>query len=203
MPEEQFRQLVRNLAHDGVLTSAPLIYKGEVLSGNHRVQAAIEAGIETALCIEITTELSEAQRVAIQLSHNALVGQDDPNILAELYAPLDLSLKAYSGLTDESFANIADLDSTTLGIGQPEYEEFHMLFLPEQAETFKKALEGLLKRERGMTLVSHYRDFDAIFDAIVATKKARNVHNTAVALRVMADLAMERILELEQGDAAA
>ena len=84
MAEPEFNRLVENLRRDGVLTSLPLVYRGEVLSGNHRVQAALKAGILTADVIEIETELSEEQQRAIQLSHNALTGKDDPNLLREI-----------------------------------------------------------------------------------------------------------------------
>jgi len=77
MTPAQFKRLVKNLEHDGVLTSAPLVYKGEVISGNHRVQAAIEAGITDADIIEIISDLTESEKRAIALSHNSISGSTD------------------------------------------------------------------------------------------------------------------------------
>ena len=91
MRHEEFQRLVANIKRDGQLTSAPFAAldpadgKYEVLSGNHRVQAAISAGLQTIPCIITDDPLSEEQRIAIQLSHNAIVGQDDPDILKKLY----------------------------------------------------------------------------------------------------------------------
>jgi hypothetical protein len=48
--------------------------------GNHRVRAAIKAGIDESDVIDILTEISEERRLAIQLSQNAISGKDDPNI---------------------------------------------------------------------------------------------------------------------------
>lgn len=49
--------------------------------------------------------MSEEHRIAIQLSHNAIVGQDDPDILKKLYDKiLDIDLKEYSGLDDKTLA---------------------------------------------------------------------------------------------------
>lgn len=198
MKDAQFQQLVENLRADGCLTSAPLVYDGEVLSGNHRVQAAIEAGIDEADAIEITSRLSKKQKVAIQLSHNAIVGDDDPSVLQDLYAGLDLSYKAYSGLTDDDFKGLSEIDTTALSVGAASYDELVFLFLPEDDAVFSEALakiEAVKKRPR--RLAAHYRDFDLIFNAIIAVKEKHNIHNAAVALRVMADLAMERMAELD------
>ena len=70
---------------DGQLTSAPFACRdGDgylVLSENHRTQSAIAAGLETIPYIITDDELSEDQRISIQISHNALSGKDDPFIL--------------------------------------------------------------------------------------------------------------------------
>lgn len=71
MRHEEFQRLVANIKRDGQLTSAPFACldpadgKYEVLSGNHRVQAAISAGLETIPCIITDDEMSEEQRIAI------------------------------------------------------------------------------------------------------------------------------------------
>lgn len=199
MKEAQYRQLVDNLKRDGALTSAPTVYKGEVLSGNHRVMAAIEAGIEEADVIEIVSTLTKAQRVAIQLSHNSIVGEDDPNVLLDLYSHLDLSFKTYSGLTDDYFKGLDELDTSGLAVGSPGYEELIFLFLPEERDVFEKLLEKVEKvKKKPRRLVAHYKDFEAIFDAVIAVKTKHNIHNAAVALRMMAELAVERLEQLDK-----
>ena len=115
MKGPQFERLVENIRRDGVLTSFPLAHRdGDalvVISGNHRVSAAIKAGIEESDVIEVTSPLTRQQFVALQLSHNAIAGHDDPNILRSLYDELDFGWKEYSGLTDDAF-NIDDLDAS-------------------------------------------------------------------------------------------
>lgn len=193
MRAEQFNQLVANLKRDGVLTSFPLIYQGTVLSGNHRVQAAIKAGIEESDCIEIVGELTEERRLAIQLSHNAITGEDDPSLLSLLYGKLSFDEKLYSGLTDSMF-DAAKLDISAIGIGGVKYEELLISFLPEQADAFLKAVARM--KESRVTLVGRLEDFDHFFDTVIAVKAKKNVFNTAAALRTMAELALKQ-LELE------
>ena len=148
MKGPQFNRLVENIRRDGCLTSFPLVHRdGEalvVVSGNHRVSAAIKAGIEESDVIEVTSPLTRQQFVALQLSHNAIAGQDDPNILRSLYDELDFGWKEYSGLTDDAF-NIDELDTSVLRVEQPFYEELTISFLPGDAEVFTGWLDKIGK----------------------------------------------------------
>ena len=202
MTDAMFSQLVENIRRDGCLTSVPLVCEVdgrlEVLSGNHRVMAAIKAGLEEAEVMEITTPLSREQRVAIQLSHNAIAGQDDPSILSELWADLDFALKEYSGLTEEDLAGITEIDTTPISVEAPSYEEITLVFLPEEKAAFVELLGRVqAAKSRAQWIVAHYDDFGRVFDTIIAVKQKLDIHNGAVALRVMADLAMERLAEGE------
>ena len=81
MRKAVFEQLTENIRRDGYLSSVPLCQELEggdleVLSGNHRVQAAIAAGVEQILVIVIP-ENASPRKIAIQLSHNSLTGEDD------------------------------------------------------------------------------------------------------------------------------
>ena len=79
MRAEQYQRLVSNVKRDGCLTSVPFaVRNGErflILSGNHRVQAAKDAGLTEILVLYSAKELFPAQQRAIQLSHNAIAGQ--------------------------------------------------------------------------------------------------------------------------------
>lgn len=186
-----------NLKRDGVMTSLPLVRPVddtfEVISGNHRVQAAIRAGIVDSDVIVVTSELSREQFLGLQLSHNAIVGQDDPNVLRSLYDELALEWREYSGLTDDAF-KVEDLDTSVLRVDQVFYEELKIAFLPADATVFKMWLERLGKK--GEALVGLYQDFGVVFDTLVTVKERAGVKNTAAALRLMADMA-GRAMEYE------
>jgi len=207
MTDAQYSRLKDNIKRDGCLTSAPLVFdiggKLEVLSGNHRVRAALDAGVEKAAVIEILTPLTDEQKIAIQLSHNAIAGDDDPNVLRELYEGLGFQFQEYSGLTDDAF-DLDDLDMTVLSVGQPFYEEIVVSFLPEDAKIFTDFLAQVEKKKTdSKRLVGHYKDFNTLFDTLVDVKEHAGVHNAAVALRMMVELAAERLEDLaEQARAA-
>lgn len=165
-----------------------------MISGNHRVQAAIAAGIVDCDVIVVTSPLSREQFLGLQLSHNAIVGQDDPNVLRSLYDELALEWREYSGLTDDAF-KVEDLDTSVLRVDQVFYEELKIAFLPADATVFKVWLDRLGKK--GEALVGLYEDFSTVFDTLLAVKSRAGVKNTAAALRIMAEMA-GRALEFEE-----
>ena len=200
MKGPQFNRLIENIRRDGCLTSFPLVHRdGDVLvvvSGNHRVAAAIKAGIEESDVIEVVSPLTRQQFVALQLSHNAIAGQDDPNILRSLYDELDFGWKEYSGLTDDAF-DLGELDTSVLRVEQPFYEELTISFLPGDAAVFTGWLDRIAKSKADTHLVGLYDDFEQFFEQLLAVKQAKGVRNTAVALRLMAELAGQALAVLE------
>lgn len=204
MTADQMRRLSDNLAKDDALTSVVCVYpekesgKLAVLSGNHRVEAALKAGQELIPVLVIQTHIGMERRRAIQLSHNAINGQDDPNLLKHIYENLSLEYKAYSGLTDDHFKSLDKLDIDGLSIGAPQYEEISFLFLPNEKELFLQQIKDLEKaKDKRTVLFAAYDDYFRLFDALVAVKQFKNVFNNAVAIRLLADLAMERLEQLK------
>jgi len=89
MKPEMMDRLAANIARDGQLASLPLCWcnsegRYETMSGHHRIQAAIDAGVDSGLVLYTDSELSQEERLAIQLSHNALSGSDDVQVLLEM-----------------------------------------------------------------------------------------------------------------------
>ena len=208
MTTEQIRRLSDNLKRDGALTGTVLVYwpaseeRGEILSGHHRVEAAINAGIEEDWAHVILNELTEVRKVSIQLSHNAIVGQDDPAILADMYSNLDsLVEKAYSGLTDDDVANFDGVDISSIGSTGVIYREVNILFLDGKEELFKEVVEraAAVQGQRNMPQfhLASDADFEKFFDSLVRIKQYHNVFNTAIAIRMMAIMALERLEQLQ------
>lgn len=204
MTEAQMGRLVENIRRDGKLTSLPLVYRHddgveEVLSGNHRVEAAVMAGLEEIEYIVILDRLSEERRIAIQLSHNAINGQDDPNLLAELYASLNLEEKLYSGITDDMVKGLPEIDIDGMSIGTPKQQEMRLVFLDGDEIAFKDFVRTL--NDRGKvpdSYLARMETFDRLFETLVAVKKKENIWNTALAFERLAQLARERLDQLSQ-----
>jgi hypothetical protein len=203
MEPAQFIRLVENVRTDGKLTSAVLACLQpdgglEILSGHHRTEAAIEVGLTEVDVIVVTTPLTEARKTAIQLSHNAVEGQDNPSILAALYDSLDLDAKKFSGLTDDILKGFGDLQSMSLTSMQTSYEEIVLSFLPEEKDALERNVEKLRAHlKKRPILAARHADFDAVFDTIVRVKHSLNIINTAMAVAMMAELANERLDQRE------
>ena len=192
MKHEEFARLVSNIKRDGRLTSAPFAcLEGDaylVLSGNHRTKAAIEAGLEKIHCIVTDDPVTEEQRIAIQLSHNAISGQDDPFILKELYEKiLDISLKEYSGLDDRTLNLLHDFSTSSLPNVNLHYQTLSFVFLPDDLKAAKDVMETAVKMVKSSDLVwtakmSQYEDW---LDAQEVVMSAHNVRNTATGVALV------------------
>jgi hypothetical protein len=196
MRGRQFQRLVENIRRDGTMTSAPLVYRDVVLSGNHRVQAAIKAGLIEDDVIELLGDVSDARQLALQLSHNAITGEDDPAILKELVESLDFIERQYSGITDEDLHAIGELDLDSLAVASVGYEELTLVFLPEKVGEFVdlvKRVDASSKRAKGVTMVAHRDDWESFFDTIVRAKDQLNIINTSLAINAIVRLANEAL----------
>jgi hypothetical protein len=191
MPKKVYDRLVANIAQDTNLSSLPFLWRTAegvfiCLSGNHRVMAARDAGIPLILALYTDDDLSRGQQVAIQLSHNALAGKDDPTILRQLWREMEqLEWKSYSGLDDELLASFEPVTVDLINEARLRFEELRLLFLPPEIETIKAVLEELGKHP---ALVARYEDFDAFFETLLDLKEQADVLNTATAFRYMIDI---------------
>lgn len=206
MRAEQYQRLVSNVKRDGCLTSVPFAVKnGErflILSGNHRVQAAKDAGLSQILVLYSARQLSPAQQRAIQLSHNAIAGQDDLAILRELYDEInDVALKEYSGLDDVVLGRMEPPNLDPLSEKGLEYRIVSIAFLPDEVERAEKLFAKVLEQATGdVTWINRYADYDRFLDALTAAKSAAGVKNTATAFGLLLDLVERHMEEIAKGN---
>lgn len=198
MTKEQFAALTRNIQTDGGLTSVPLCYKQEngrllVLSGNHRVKGAIEAGIKEFLVLLIDKPLSKSQQVAIQLSHNAIEGQDDEQILKELWQQIDdLDASIYSGLSTELIEKLNATDFQTISEQRILFKEISLLFLPEEIEDMKSICEGIIASAKGKEIFAgRIAEYDDILQGMIEAKSNQKIINSTLAFFAMARVVRE------------
>lgn len=200
MDKKEFDLLVHNIKKDGCLTSLPLVYDGdvvgEVVSGNHRVQAAIKAGLTSIKVIVVKSPLSQDQKIGLQLSHNSITGKDDPNLLKALYDSIgDLDYKMYSGISDEMF-KVDDLTLSAMTFETPKEEEVILHFLQGDKEVFIDALKKIEKKAKKTHLIADVSDFNSLFDVVFKVKAEMNILNTTEAVKALVQLANERLEQI-------
>lgn len=207
MKTEQFKALVENIKQDGNLSSLPLCYREKdgrlrVLSGNHRIMAARKAGIKQVLVMVVADEKDEDQRLAIQLSHNAIVGKDDLVILKELWESIkDMNARIYAGLDSDILKSLQTIDFLALSERPAKTKIVNLLFLPEDLDDLDALLKETAEAFAGDAVyLAHLHTFDAFFELIVRVKKRCKIKNSAAAFLKLMDLArigLEQMLEQE------
>lgn len=196
MRNDTFRQLVSNIRRDGGLGSVPLLYAGpdapgtpnrdkpEILSGNHRVMAGREAGIDGCLCYVIKEYKTPQERTAIALSYNAITGQDDMQILKEMYDSIeDLDLKAFAGIDEEVRQQLSKIKFEPVSEPRLVFKEVSILFLPREVDEIRAALEEVdRKLDLDTTYVAQKRDYSEFFELLATAKDKLNIRNNAAAM---------------------
>lgn len=207
MRHEQFARLVENVKRDKALTSVPLAAlmddgRYEVLSGNHRTAAAIEAGLTEISVMFIDEVLPEQQRRAIQLAHNAIAGEDDPAILQAIYEDLDdIDWREYSGLDDKALGLLKDVQIGSLSEVNLEFQLLSITFLPEELERVKGVIEYAMAAAKtaNAAWIARYSQHERLLSAFADVSKSYDVSNVATALDVILDVFEANIGDITDG----
>jgi hypothetical protein len=207
MRKEVFDTLVANIRRDGCLTSTPLIYGGGeypegrelILSGNHRVAAGIEAGVTEDDFKLIDQPIPKARQIALQLSHNAIDGDDDLSVLKQLYESIDtMDDRVASGLDDKTLELLEKIDAESLSEANLDFHTVQIVFLPAEADSARKSFEELGKTADERWLAA-YKDYTPLLDALASVHGAYNVGNVAVALGILIELGERNLTDMQEG----
>lgn len=205
MKAEQFQALVENVKQDGNLSSLPLCYreqdgKRRVLSGNHRVMAARQAAVPSVLVMVVADEKAMDERVAIQLSHNAIAGQDDLVILKELWESIkDVQAKLYAGLDSDTVKALQGIQFAAITEQRLRYKLTSFLFLPEELEDLDQLLKQTAVAFAGDAVyLANLNTYDGFFQLIVQIKKKCRIKNSAAAFLKLMELARVGLEKMRQ-----
>jgi len=206
MKHEEFNRLVDNVRKDGKLTSTPFLCKETdgkwlCLSGNHRTRAAMEVGLQSITCLATDDDLSEEQKIAIQLSHNAISGQDDPATLKALYEKiLDTSLKQYSGLDDKTLELLDKFASISISEANLTFQTLSMVFLPNELDDARKVIDEAKDRVKSSDelWLARMADYDKWLDAQETVGSACNVKNVATAVDLILKVFTRNVMQLSE-----
>lgn len=207
MKHEEFRRLVDNVRKDGQLSSAPFLCRDDdgrwlCLSGNHRTQAAVEVGLKKIICLATEDPLTKDQRIAIQLSHNSIAGQDDPATLKLLYEEiLDVEAKKYSGLDDKTLDLLDKFASVSISESNLKFQTLQMVFLPDELEEAEQVIDKVKEEAKHADAVwlARHSSYDDWLDTQEATMASYGIKNAATAIDLVLKLAARNITQLREG----
>jgi hypothetical protein len=171
------------------------------MSGNHRTKAAVEAGLKEIDIIVTSDPLTEAQRIAIQISHNSISGQDDLATLKNLYEKiLDIDMKEYSGVDDKTLELLKKVKPVSIGEANLKFQTLSLVFLPDELEEAKKVLDIALKMTKSdEKWVAQFAQYDAWLDGIETAGSAYGIRNVATSLSIILDIFNRNLDQLKEG----
>jgi hypothetical protein len=188
MKAEQFQNLVENIKKDGNLSSLPLCYREKddklrVLSGNHRVQAGRQAGVEQILVMVVGDEKDSDERLAIQLSHNAIAGQDDLVILKDLWESIkDVQAKVYAGLDSDTVKALQGIQFAAIAEQRLQYKIVTFTFLGHEVENLEELLKAIaVAFASDVVYLATLEAYAPLYELMVKIKKHCLIKNTTAA----------------------
>lgn len=203
MEKETLDKLVYNVSEDGFLSQLPLGMKRKedgkylILSGNHRLKASIKSGLQYILILYID-EVSKDKQIAYQLSHNALVGKDDMQMLKEIYSEIEsIDAKEFSGLNGIQFVDVEKLNVSSINDGDIELTEMKFLFIESRKNDVENVLKELNNQKIDEKTSIVVGSFEAFIRTMTEVKNAFNIKSNTVAFGRMIDICREKLLELE------
>lgn len=203
MERKTLEQLTANVKKDKNLSSLPFCWRQAngafvILSGHHRVQAANEAGVELVLFLYTDAELTRSEQIAIQLSHNALNGQDNPNLLADLWREIDdLGAKVYSGLDDQFIEKLTPPKFAKIEDAALRFEQLTLFFVQPEIERIGNAVRALQAAPGKTKLVAPMELFDQFFETLLNFKEASGIQNSSTAFMAMIEIVERWMVEQE------
>jgi len=203
MDKDMLDKLVSNVSEDGFLSQLPFGMKRNedgkylILSGNHRLKASIKAGLEFILILYID-EVSQDKQIAYQLSHNALVGKDDMQMLKEIYEQIaSIDAKEFSGLNGIQFVDVEKLQVSSINDGDIELTEIKFLFIESRKNIVENVISELNKQKIDENTSIVVGSFEEFIKTMTEVKKAFNIKSNTVAFGRMIDICREKLVELE------
>lgn len=193
MEKDMLDKLTSNISEDGFLSQLPFGVKQEdgkflIISGNHRLKASIKAKLEYILILYVEN-ISKDKQIAYQLSHNALVGKDDINILREIYQEIEsLEGKEFAGLNGLEMIDIDKIKTTQINDVNIDLTEIKFIFIESRVHEINGVLEVLEKCKLDENSKIIYGDFQEFIKVLTKIKAQFGVKSNTVAFGKMIEI---------------
>ena len=155
----------------------------EIISGHHCTRAATAAGLSELFTLVDVTGLTRSQIAAKQLAHNAIEGQDNEQLLAEIYRQIEDAESKLEAFVDQKLdVEVPRVKIEGLDV-EIDFKTVLLIFLPRLKERLDRALEYL--RSSGQRLDGVYIAADSDYAPL---EKAVRKINEEYDVRVVADI---------------
>ena len=211
MPPEMLERLTENIRNEKRMESLPLgVLRGdhiELISGHHRVRAAVAAEVLEFPMLVDTRDLSTSAVKAKQLAHNAIAGADDMDMLEQIFSQIDTiehQLEAFINLGDDvrqAFAESAKIMSEEVVINWP---VLAIAFLPLQMRRLEAVAERLAQqvpKDAGVVWAVPEDVAQRFSDALNRVGKSQDIRTVGNILGRMSEIVEAELDRVEAADA--
>ena len=157
-------------------------------------KASIEAKIPVILVLVITETLDQSRRIAIQLSHNALVGEDDQSILANLWSQIEtIADRLYSGLDSEVTKELGEVELVNFSTPQVPAHMVTFMFTDGEKEQLSEILDMLSDAAKKSSAVYVFpgTQYEAFAQLLADVKDAEKIRDSSLAMLLLLKLGAE------------
>lgn len=204
MEPAQFERLTANIKERGQLESLPYCSQPNsngpiaIVSGHHRVRAAVAAGLEQIPVLVDTGPMTRSRVVAKQIAHNVLHGTQDDEVLRRMVSLIDeVDDLLTTGLPDD-YLPIVDDDVPSLG-SEPtaafEWKSVTFTFLPHQFDRFDELARALDNVDA--MAVADRDQYEAFAEAVHRYGLAHTIRSSGTVVATLVEIAHRELAALE------
>jgi hypothetical protein len=205
MQPREFDRLTENIRIRGQLESLPYCHQaadGEpmyIVSGHHRVRAAVAAGVEYGPVLLDTAPMTLSQVRSKQIAHNQLHGEPDRDVLAQLVRMIDnVDDLLATGLPDD-FLPTVEKDDTALSIPHAEFDwrTVTLAFLPRQLADFTACLD-VIDKHSDVIGAADRELYERFAEAAYRYGQLQQIRSMATAIGLLISIAAREVSQAEQ-----
>jgi len=194
MSKPMFDRLTMTIKSDERLEALPfcaLTEKGiEIVSGHHRTRALRAAGLKDLYVIVDVTGLSRDKIKAKQLAHNSIQGEDNEQIVQQIYQSIqdaNIKLEAFIDKDLDIDVNKIKISDIIVDIN---YRTVLLTFLPTEKDYFEEIADEINKQYDGMYLAEK-KQFEDFVNIINKIDEEYDIRSVATALSKMTEITAE------------
>jgi len=200
MDKETFDRLTENISSSERLESLPFgyirsnnagNYEFHIISGHHRIRAARSGGITELFVLVYEDELTDDEIKSKQLAHNALSGEDDAQVLKEIYDSIsDVDEKIKSGVRNADFDKDKYRNVSVEDISLDfDYKVVKLMFLSSQMQKFDVVLDEI--QDEDEVYMTKLEEFEPFAKTIRDLSKREDIRNVASLIERMCEITQE------------
>jgi len=198
MNADMFNRLASNIKKDNRLESLPFVAETEngleIVSGHHRVRACRTAGVTDIFVILDDTGLDKDSIRAKQLAHNSLQGEDNKQIVREIYEMIEDAEKKLEAYISPELNDELDKLAIKDIVFDVDIKTILVTFLSYELDTFERCAKKL-NESYSKLYVADIENIKLFTECVKRVNKEYDIRAMNTALTKMAEIVLEHLGE--------